>query len=112
MVIINFLFDEKGVCTHTRGDTATFQLEVQEDGVVIPQWEATFSVKQYLDDNTYLFQVPFNQSTPCVIGHALTQDLPYGKYWYDIQVTYYKEGYQNYRTIGANPYILKPDVTG
>ena len=112
MIIHNFIFSDDGVCTHTRGDTAVFQLEVQEDGAVIPEWEATFSVKQYLDDENYLFQINFDQNTPCAIDHSLTQDLPYGKYWYDIQITYFKDGYKNYKTVGANPYILKPDVTG
>ena len=112
MVVVNFEFADNGTCTHTRGDTAQFEMEVQVDGAVIPQWQGMFSVKQYLDDDNYLYQIPFNQSTPCIIPHNTTQDLPYGTYWYDIQITYNKDGYTYYRTIGANPYILKPDVTG
>jgi hypothetical protein len=87
-------------------------IEVQEDGAVVPYWEATFSVKQYPDDDSYLFQIHFNQDTPCIIPHSTTQNLPYGNYWYDIQVVYDRDGYTNYRTVGANPYILKPDITG
>jgi hypothetical protein len=111
MIIHNFIFSDDGVCTHTRGDTAVFQLEVQEDGAVIPEWEATFSVKQYLDDENYLFQVDFDGNTPCIISHATTQDLPYGSYWWDVQVTFMNEGVQQYKTIGAFPFNLKPDVT-
>jgi hypothetical protein len=112
MIIRDFVFDDNGVCTHTRGDNVSFQLEVQEDGAVIPQWQAKFSVKQYLDDDNYLFQVSFDQDTPCIIDHSTTQSLPYGNYWYDVQVIYERDGVTQYRTIGANPYILRPDVTG
>jgi hypothetical protein len=75
MIIHNFLFSDKGVCTHTRGDTAKFMIEVQEDGAVVPYWEATFSVKQYPDDDSYLFQIHFNQDTPCIIPHSITQNF-------------------------------------
>jgi hypothetical protein len=112
MVIVNFEFARDGTCTHTRGDTAQFQLEVQVDGAVIPEWQGKFSVKQYLDDDKYLYQIPFNNKTPCIIGHDITQDLPYGEYWYDIQITFEKDGSICYRTVGANKYILRPDVTG
>jgi hypothetical protein len=112
MIVTNFEFADNGVCTHTRGDTAQFELEVQVDGAVIKEWQGTFSVKQYPDDENYLYQVSFNQNTPCIISHNITQDLPYGNYWYDIQIVFTQDGKTVYRTIGANPYILKPDVTG
>jgi hypothetical protein len=112
MIVTNFEFADNGVCTHTRGDTAQFSMEVQMDGAVIKEWQGTFSVKQYLDDDNYLYKIPFNQATPCIIPHSATQDMPYGNYWYDIQIIFNYDGKTVYRTIGANPYILKPDVTG
>jgi hypothetical protein len=112
MIVTNFEFADNGVCTHTKGDTAQFSLEVQMDGVIIKEWRGTFSVKQYPDDDNYLYQVTFNQDTPCIISHETTQNLPYGNYWYDIQIVFNRFGDTYYRTIGANPYILKPDITG
>jgi hypothetical protein len=99
------------VLEHTRGDTATFSLDALLDGVSIGNYNATFSVKQYPDDTSYLYQVQFNQSTPCNITHNLTADIPYGNYWWDIQLVYTQNGTTQYKTIGAYPYILKPDVT-
>jgi hypothetical protein len=113
MIIKTFEFNEKGTCTLIRGDTAEFSLDVYVQGVKLETFEAKFSVKQYFDDDAYLFQVNFNQSTPCYITRDLTQSLPYGDYWYDVQVTYVdNKGSTQYKTIGAFPFILKPDVTG
>lgn len=106
-----FFIDENGTITHTRGDTATFSLNALLDGMPINNFTATFSVKQYPDDTDYLYQVQFNQSTACNITHNLTQGIPYGTYWWDIQVVYTQDGATQYKTIGAYPYVLKPDVT-
>jgi hypothetical protein len=47
-----------------------------------------------------------------MITHNLTADLPYGTYWWDIQITYTDDNdNMQYKTIGAFPYVLKPDVT-
>jgi hypothetical protein len=47
-----------------------------------------------------------------MITHNLTATLPYGTYWWDIQITYTDDnGNMQYKTIGAFPYVLKPDVT-
>jgi predicted secreted hydrolase len=113
MIIYPFSIADNGVLTHTRGDTAQFKLNVQVDGVPLTSYNATFSVKQYPDDTSYLYQVTFNQSTPCIITHDLTAGLPYGTYWWDVQIVYFDSQEQStqYKTVGAYPYILKPDVT-
>ena len=71
MIVINFEFAEDGTCTHVRGDTAQFEMEVQVDGAVIPQWQGVFSVKQYLDDDSYLYQVQFNHNVFTILCEKL-----------------------------------------
>jgi hypothetical protein len=112
VIIKNLYIDAHGNFEMIRGDTVQFELEVFSQGLKIEQYNATFSVKQYLDDDNYLFQVMFDQSTPCIIGHSTTQDLPYGSYWWDVQITYQEDGATQYKTVGAFPFMLKPDVTG
>lgn len=112
MKIYPFHIEENGVLIHTRGDTSQLELNIKIDGVPLNTWNATFSVKHYPDDDSYLYQVDFNESTPCMITHNLTADLPYGTYWWDIQITYTDDNdNMQYKTIGAFPYVLKPDVT-
>jgi hypothetical protein len=111
MIIKNLFIDEYGNCEMIRGDTVQFELEVYLQDAKITDYNATFSVKQYLDDENYLFQVNFDGNTPCIISHSTTQDLPYGNYWWDVQVTFIDEGTLQYKTIGAFPFTLKPDVT-
>jgi hypothetical protein len=106
-----FLIDKHGTITHTRGDTGKFSLNALLDGVQIETFNATFSVKEFPEDTNYLYQVHFNQDTACNITHELTANVPFGTYWWDIQVTYVKDGTTQYKTIGAYPYILKPDIT-
>jgi hypothetical protein len=111
MIIHPFIIDKNGNINHTRGDTAQFSLQVKHDGLDIPTFNATFSVKQYPDDTAYLYQVFFDNNTPCIIGHDLTLNIPYGQYWWDVQVTYQRNGVLQYKTIGAFPYYLNPDIT-
>lgn len=112
MIIKPFFIAPDGTLTHTRGDTAELSLTVYVDGLKRETFSATLSVKQYPDDDAYLYQVHFDQDTPCVITHDMTKNIPYGTYWYDVQVMYWKGTSREYKTIGAFPYILKPDVTG
>jgi hypothetical protein len=113
VIIYPFTIDDNGILTHTRGDTAQFELRVEVYGQPLTSYNATFSVKQFPDDDSYLYQVQFNQSTPCYITHNLTAGLPYGSYWWDVQIVYYDplEKYTQTKTVGAFPYILRPDVT-
>ena len=105
------MIQEDGTIVHIRGDTALFSFKADLDGMPITQYSATFSVKQYPDDTTYLYQKTFNQDTPCTISHNDTINLTYGTYWWDIQVIFTSEQGQEYKTIGAYPYVLKPDIT-
>lgn len=113
MIIYPFTIADDGTLTHIRGDTSQFELKVEVHGVPLTSYTATFSVKQYPDDDSYLYQVQFDQSTPCYITHNLTAGLPYGTYWWDVQIVYFDtlEQSTQYKTVGAFPYILKPDVT-
>ena len=111
MKIYPFRIADNGTLTHTRGDTSQFELNVKLDDVPLLEYDAVFSVKQHPDDTAYLYQVHFDESTPCIISHELTANVPYGNYWWDVQVTYTKDGATQYKTIGAFPYILRPDVT-
>jgi hypothetical protein len=110
-IVKSFVIQEDGTIVHIRGDTALFSLKADLDGMPITNYSATFSVKQYPDDTVYLYQKTFNQDTPCTINHADTINLTYGTYWWDIQVVFYDDDRQEYKTIGAFPYILRPDVT-
>ena len=60
-IVKSFVIQEDGTIVHIRGDTALFSLNADLDGMPITQYEATFSVKQYPDDITYLYQKTFNQ---------------------------------------------------
>lgn len=111
MIIHPFIIKEDGTINHTRGDTAQFSLNAALNGLELDSFTATFSVKQYPDDTAYLYQVQFDKNTPCIIGHDLTINIPYGSYWWDVQVIYTRNGATQYATVGAYPYILKPDIT-
>ena len=111
MKIYPFRIADNGVLTHTRGDTSQFELNLKLDSGPLLEYDAVFSVKQDPDDTAYLYQVHFDESTPCIISHDLTANMPFGNYWWDVQVTYVKDGTTQYKTIGAFPYILKPDIT-
>lgn len=102
---------KKGAIYHKRGDTADFDLTVKLDGEPITNYEAMFSVKRDLKDTEYLFQKPVVDGH-VRIEHSDTQDLPYGKYYYDIQIKI-DDGTEEgmYRTIGAYRYHLEADVT-
>ena len=96
---------------HKRGDTAEFDINVTVDGVAPDSYEAIFSVKRELRDTAYIFQKKIVNGH-VRIEHSDTQSLPYGKYYYDIQVRL-NDGTDEglYHTIGPFGYSLKPDVT-
>jgi hypothetical protein len=110
-IVKSFVIMEDGTIVHIRGDTALFSMKADLDGMPIDSYSATLSVRQYPDDTAYLLQKTFDQNTPCTINHDDTINLTYGTYWYDIQVVFTHENRQEYKTIGAFPYILKPDIT-
>ena len=107
-----FEIDKKGNICHTRGDTADFDVNVSIDGQALENFEAMFSVKKRFEDTEYLYQV--NVSDRHVhIPHSMTQGLPYGNFYYDIQVKMADEtdSEGRYITIGPFGYRLLPDVT-
>ena len=97
---------------HTRGDTAILRLKLEIGGhpfVLREGDSAIFSVKKNLKDSEYVFQRKLDVQD-IVFRQSDTQDLPYGNYWYDIQVKL-KEG-QVITAVGPAQYQLTADVTG
>lgn len=93
---------------HVRGDTGGFEIELtDEDEKPITGYAAIMSVKKRLRDDDYLFQATIKDGV-CSISPEMTKDLPYGDYFYDIQVTT-KDG--TVQTIGPFEYHLLADVT-
>ncbi len=93
---------------HTRGDTATLTIALQdEQGEEITDYTAVLSVKKRLKDVEYLFQAPVENGT-VHISHDMTQGLPYGDYFYDIEV---HTSLGDVETIGPAEYHLLADVT-
>ena len=98
--------------THMRGDTAILKLDLNIDGEPFALRDgdvATFSVKKNLKDTDYILQKRAVDGD-FVFTHADTQDIPFGVYWYDVQVTL-QEG-QVVTAIGPAQYRLVADVTG
>jgi hypothetical protein len=107
-----FHIQEDGTLEMVRGDTVQFDMDVYEQGAKVNTYAAYFTVKYRLDDDAPVLMKTFNQSSPCVIAHNDTKNLPWGDYWYDIQVVFTdSSGTTQYRTVGAFPFHLKPDVT-
>ena len=100
-----------GKIYHLRGDTAEIDVNITQDGTPLENYEAVFSVKKTLKDRTYLFQKPITNGH-IRIEHSDTQDLPYGNYYYDIQV-HIDDGTEEgqYVSLPPNRYILMADVT-
>ena len=75
----------------TRGDTATINLSIKDDNKIEYELEegdvVVFSVKQNLSDESYLIQKTFSDKE-IVIEHNDTKELPFGKYLYDVQLTF------------------------
>lgn len=110
--VVVIVFDIKyGNIYHTRGDTADFNLKIKIDDEPISNYSAIFSVKLSYKDEKYLFQCPVEDGH-VHISHSVTQNLPYGDYYYDIQVRIEDETEEGrYVTIGPYRYHLRPDVT-
>lgn len=93
---------------HTRGDTGRLQITIKdESGKTVEGYAAYFSVKKRLKDDEYLFQADVNDGL-VIITHEMTRNLPYGDYFFDIEV-HTADG--DVQTIGPAEYHLLPDVT-
>ena len=80
------MFEVKaGNIFHTRGDTADFSLGVTVDGEPTTDYEGTFSIKKTLKDEAYLFTAPVVDGN-VHISHEATKDLPFGRFFYDVQL--------------------------
>lgn len=98
---------------HVRGDTGVIRVELEtEDGTPFPFREgdsATLTIKKKLQDEQPILQKTTEDGL-FIFQHEDTQGIPYGSYWYDIQVTL-AEG-QVMTAVGPAQYRLTPDVTG
>lgn len=102
---------KKGNIFHTRGDTADFHINIKINDEPISNYEAVFSVKKTFKDEEYLLQIPVDDGS-VHISHEDTQNLPFGDFYYDIQVRIDNETEEGrYITIGPYQYHLQPDVT-
>lgn len=98
--------------THMRGDTAilSFNLMVGGEPFVFRDGDvAYFSVKKNLKDKDYVLQKK-STNGQFVFRHEDTQDIPFGQYWYDVQLKLV-EG-QVVTAVGPARYRLMADVTG
>lgn len=102
---------KKGNIFHTRGDTADFHINIKVNGQPVDNYEAVFSVKKNYKVSDYLFQIPVVNGS-IHISHETTQKLPFGDYYYDIEVRIDNETEEGrYITIGPYQYHLQADVT-
>lgn len=93
----------------TRGDTAALNLSfIKEDGTELEFSKATFSMKNSFDDKDYVLQINANEHKQILFEHNLTQNLNYGSYVYDVELTLI-DGSTITPIIGK--FKLKPDVT-
>lgn len=101
----------KGNIFHTRGDTANFHINITTGEESVTDYTAKFSVKRNLTDTDYLLQKNVENGT-IYLSHQDTQALPYGTYYYDIELCI-NDGTDGgrYATIGPYEYRLLPDVT-
>ena len=102
---------ENGDIYHTRGDTAEFDVNITDDGVLVTDCEVLFTVKRFLNDKKYLLQKQVIDGH-LRLEHSDTQQLPFGNHYYDISVKINDgtaEGY--YTSFGPNRYCLLADVT-
>lgn len=83
--------------TATRGDTISFNFQIELDGVVQELSNLVFSVKASTDDTNYLFQrflgngITQSEEDNTIytvnIEPRFTEDLDIGRYYYDLQAT-------------------------
>ena len=81
---------ENNVSSITRGDTASFTLTIkQEDGSAYDYSNDSvlFTLKQNVYTTEKILQKHVVYGEDVVIEPADTAQLPYGVYWYDVQLT-------------------------
>ena len=78
------------VISITRGDTASFTLTIkQEDGTAYDYSndQVLFTVKANVYTKDKIMQKNVVYGEDVVINPSDTANLPYGEYWYDVQLT-------------------------
>lgn len=110
-----------------RGDTGTIKLDLTLDSdeqaaqvyndstepaekktLEPDSYLATMTVKKSVDDIAYIFQKLFSNGE-LTIEHNDTNNLPYGTYVYDIQITLQEDN--SVHTLGTYTLTILPDVT-
>lgn len=81
---------KNNVITMTRGDTGNFTLVIKDaDGEDYDYSEDTvlFTIKPNVHTKTAVCQKVVRYGEDIVLEHKDTANLPYGDYWYDVQVS-------------------------
>ncbi len=100
--------EETGNIKLTRGDTLKFKVRAfdeYDDPVELTENdEVVFTVKRKITDELPVIQ---KTGTYIVVEHADTKDLPFGGYFYDIQVTFANG--EKYTIIAPEEGVIKPE---
>lgn len=94
-----------------RGDTGRIELALTlDDGTPIESdaYTAIFSLKKNIDDVATIIKKQFVDGT-IDIAHNDTNNLPYGTYYYDVQVELLED--DSVHTLGYYSFVILADVT-
>ena len=95
----------------TRGDTGIFTLGIRAGGQPYDYSndQVLFTVKRNVNTSEIIFQKTVEHNQTVTILPADTENLPYGTFTYDVQVTT-QNGIVN-TVITPHPFIVCPEVT-
>ena len=95
----------------TRGDTGIFTLELKNGTQTYDYTNDTvvLTVKQDTVTKSHLIQKTITYGNNVAFAPADTAALPYGEYWYDVQVT--TSGGQVDTVIPPSKFVVMPEVT-
>ena len=104
------LMIRNNVITLTRGDTARIELGITKDGEDYDYSDdaVVFSVKKSVYDSDFLLQKTVTDGV-IYVSPADTETMPYGTYYYDVQVT--TQNGDVCTVIPPNQIIIAPEVT-
>lgn len=89
MLIIEDRGAYKNKITLTRGDTAILKLSLKDafdkDVALLPDDKVLLTIKKTPDDNKVILQIVMNNNQFEIVPED-TRNLPYGTYYYDVQV--------------------------
>ena len=108
-----FRIDDQGIMTLTRGDTARFEVEIMNDNEPYEIQSSDiifFSVKKKAKpDEEYLVHKTFEGTGNIHLAPEDTQDIPGGKYTYDIQLN--TAAGDKYTVVDTTSFIITEGVT-